>query len=665
MVIRFELDSAGITACSGGCGFSYDFGGTTTNITYTINSSNSFPWIFDNLVQGVGHGLASITLTPVTRSIEALSRKTEDFGRLSKAREIFSSDGPLGAIGDVTCDVNLNMSTTVSFWEDGAQRTFEVSLQGKNVAGPHNVAKYICDSNDPKVTSCAAPNDYYDVVLYLRQLVGVEFRNHEIVKFDCTEKFGEYERQETETETGETEMKKELLFWNTEVADKQRYEYYSYNKIVQVTGSVLQEVRTVFERAEKVATDKVRLDFFSYDTKLKSGAYEQRAEQRYSVIDRASTPNHIASTRKSQSAHSSNGDGSLTPSYAHFSMFYDTAFSQFERSPNVIPAAKLAFSPNGNHIVKAVIAPNLNTSFASGTADADSISGSFGANPTFHISVNDSRKVVLCYLASPSEAYIKIFDGSVWKNYDLDDTNAALEPVVATGAKDIRCKMTNNDEVLVAVLGDNAGKAAFYFFGGLTTHTEAQAFAGNPVDLSANADPATAIMSAELIYSGTTLGVAAMATEFATTNMLHFQSLYWDIGGPALASSGLLSTSTGTPTVSDTFTGLEISNVDPLNDPRITVMWNDTAPVGPVLGIYNVTGGAALVHEGDITTTPPVAETTVFECLDAPFDLTQAPTTYAGCVPLAGSYAKPVKNFRMNINSLNPMTFNNFFTSSF
>lgn len=412
------------------CTLELTFSSGTTSLTFEVEdplAGIASVEAYDFIFRSVGH--EDIISTPLTgTSLNAYNSMNESrdhgeggedrhFGILSKIREMFRPDAVGGLLASYTTATSLNGSNmNVAVWDKGDQKSYNIKVE----ADATTVPQYIFDDAD--AASVASSNRTFSHKMTISRIVGGALIPEQIIRFDYATQVGMSESKNIDIDTTKDELRtgRELLFWNTSVVDRGRFETYGLETIVKNSNQAnILSQRTYFTRAEREPTASLkmaRIDEFSFESKkdLATGNYNEYGHKQSIML-----ANGVAVYQQSSA-----GYGQASASLDYFS---SPVLKKYNQSSGVNNNTSFARSPDGTKQVWAWAEFNgtnwdmkVVTKSSGSVRVIHSFTISSDSSFTPKLSINNGGQVGLAWVKQVTTptyyVYAAIWDGTNWKD---------------------------------------------------------------------------------------------------------------------------------------------------------------------------------------------------------------------------------------------------------
>jgi hypothetical protein len=258
LFVRIDKSLFGTAGCTVSCNLSINFGVSTTTLSVKVAP---FPDLdahnlvyrtvgFENILYPDPASPLVADQNNAIRSLESLTGKDDDlrqFGLLSNIREMFSPDAIGGLFWNLSATQMLNSTVNVSFWEDGAQKSYQVKSVAATSIEANKIPPYLVSNLIPGTTSSAS---YFTHIITISRILGGLLRLEQIIRYKSGQQLGMLESYDKETDSGLTRSQRRLVYWNTEGMNFDRVESYSTETEIN-SSSQVEQIRSSFIRAER------------------------------------------------------------------------------------------------------------------------------------------------------------------------------------------------------------------------------------------------------------------------------------------------------------------------------------------------------------------------------------------------------------------------------
>lgn len=184
-------------------------GVTTTTPLYANNSLRTFEAGWETFGYPVNAALPAELEDSFKVFFEDDGMKNR--GILSRVTGMFSPDGPAGVLGQGSC--SSNRESTISFSENGKNKTYRIKLVNAPTDGSARVSSNIADGTYPSAS------DYSRRMLIQKMVNSTPlFETELVIDFHCGQKIGRLEAKEVKEDRDE----RVILEWNTRVDGNQK-----------------------------------------------------------------------------------------------------------------------------------------------------------------------------------------------------------------------------------------------------------------------------------------------------------------------------------------------------------------------------------------------------------------------------------------------------------
>ena len=585
-------------------------------------------------------------------SLNRFNYKNEDeesFGLLSNVRELFSP-GALGGLFYNLSSIDLRQKTVViSLWEDGFQKTYQIKAEA-NVGLMPSYIRF-------KTTAgTSSPDNNFSHKITISQILGGAYFPEQIISFKygykvgMSESFNVSEDDDSAGLNDRLRMEKNLLYWNTHNAENSRIEAYRYETETKVDSGgaeYIHSLRTSFSRAEhnSITTSKndVRIDQYFFESIRNAGATSNFTERgtKSSVIMSGNKALYLNSFTEDQN-------------YSHLTYFSNKTLENYRNSSSTNGIVASAKSPDGTKKIMAWAGfdgtnYDLNVVIKAEGSAAEIFKFSNNASNVFKpkVSINNNGEPIVAWVQQTSihYGYAMTRVGDVWR-----DTTSAV--VAANGSP---ASFHNSSVAFNAAVVDqsptsiNSAKNVVFHDG--ATNLKA-------INLNAgNWDQNVIILGNNQVFQPLTLDVVKNGVNYFVFYTYVNSANYFlavdstpDFATSSMASIGVATPMGTPPTVFATVDGTTTNFFT--NHSNLITKWSSTSGSWP---------GA-----GEIDTD------LVYETEKLPYCFVTSPTTSLelglasvtdSCNIPDFSYADPIRpEFKFDIESLNPSTFDTMFT---
>lgn len=204
-------------------------------------------------------------------------------GMLERAQEMLGPEAIGGLLSEYgTCnDVKAAAPFTknVTLLEEAINRTHSISLSIALTSETLN--SFICHDTDPEGLGCS-PSSYDFVIEFTHS--DSERREKNRIKIKCGKQLGTFES--AEVEISPSEIRRELLVWNTSAPEKARYENYS---LTQDTKKRAEIIRLIKNDTNVLTARKIEVELEGVYKRASATQYELNANDvftsRYDIKD--------------------------------------------------------------------------------------------------------------------------------------------------------------------------------------------------------------------------------------------------------------------------------------------------------------------------------------------------------------------------------------------
>lgn len=254
---------------AGSCSFDQSLNASVP-VTKQVRSDTSQVFhTFNDIARYMGGNPAAT----VSSSLDAFDRAAYSYGNLDDIRMDLGPDGVMGAFGDTPC-ASISGTKTLSVLDEGQLKVVQITAKNSTTTIP----KAICDHTNPSATTCAAGLQTFDKQIIFRMLENSTYVTRMNMHIKCTAKLGMVESSHFDDEPGEYRDEQSLVYWNTEVESKARYE--TYHKEVTYSNSAKTAVTEIRNNYAHIMKTAAAADYYifanNYEYKLAGSTVTER-----------------------------------------------------------------------------------------------------------------------------------------------------------------------------------------------------------------------------------------------------------------------------------------------------------------------------------------------------------------------------------------------------